>query len=194
MPLIHKGVVTSVGKMSKTITVTVPFKKHLEQYKTDITRHKKYLVHDEGHQSHLNDIVTIIHQHPKFSPRKAFRLHEIHRQGQDPSNYVDKDPAWAKITAQTKANRAREKAKVVKLVKLGEKQKKLAKGRDFLGDVINAGEAPSGTTSASKQSASSKRSGGGSKGPTDTTAEGDVSSESRSSGPKSPAGGSTQKP
>ncbi|WWD18032.1 hypothetical protein CI109_102479 [Kwoniella shandongensis] len=73
---IFKGVVTKVGVMRKTATVTVERIFEHPKILKEIKRHKKYLVHDENEVARLEDKVTIIHG-ARTSRRKAFRLHSI---------------------------------------------------------------------------------------------------------------------
>ncbi|WVN90283.1 uncharacterized protein L203_105519 [Cryptococcus depauperatus CBS 7841] len=73
---IFKGVVTHVGVMRKTATVTVERIVEHPKILKQMKRHKKYLVHDEGELARLDDQVTIIHGN-RTSKRKAFRLHSI---------------------------------------------------------------------------------------------------------------------
>ena len=49
MPLVHKGVVTSIGKMLKTVTVTVSRNELAKKILKPVVRTTKYLVHDEKH-------------------------------------------------------------------------------------------------------------------------------------------------
>ncbi|OCF33266.1 30S small subunit ribosomal protein S17 [Kwoniella heveanensis CBS 569] len=73
---IFKGVVTKVGAMRKTATVTVERVFEHPKILKEIKRHKKYLVHDENEVARLDDKVTIIHG-ARTSRRKAFRLLSI---------------------------------------------------------------------------------------------------------------------
>ncbi|WVQ97175.1 hypothetical protein IAU59_004285 [Kwoniella sp. CBS 9459] len=73
---IFKGVVTKVGAMRKTATVTVERVFEHPKILKEIKRHKKYLVHDENEVARLEDKVTIIHG-ARTSRRKAFRLLSI---------------------------------------------------------------------------------------------------------------------
>ncbi|KAK8865786.1 hypothetical protein IAR55_000933 [Kwoniella newhampshirensis] len=73
---IFKGVVTKVGVMRKTATVTVERIFEHPKILKEIKRHKKYLVHDENEVARLEDKVTIIHG-ARTSRHKAFRLHSI---------------------------------------------------------------------------------------------------------------------
>ncbi|WVF70816.1 hypothetical protein IAT40_005610 [Kwoniella sp. CBS 6097] len=70
---VFKGVVTKVGAMRKTATVTVERVFEHPKILKEIKRHKKYLVHDENEVARLDDKVTIIHG-ARTSRRKAFRL------------------------------------------------------------------------------------------------------------------------
>ncbi|WWC86116.1 uncharacterized protein L201_000987 [Kwoniella dendrophila CBS 6074] len=73
---IFKGVVTKVGVMRKTATVTVERIFEHPKILKEIKRHKKYLVHDENEVARLDDKVTIIHG-LRTSKSKSFRLHSI---------------------------------------------------------------------------------------------------------------------
>jgi small subunit ribosomal protein S17 len=69
------GVVIS-DKNDKTITVLVVRKMKHPKYGKFITRHKKYMAHDEKNQAHVGDTVRIMESRP-FSRRKRWRLVEI---------------------------------------------------------------------------------------------------------------------
>ncbi|WVR05772.1 hypothetical protein IAU60_002797 [Kwoniella sp. DSM 27419] len=83
---IFKGVVTKVGAMRKTATVTVERVFEHPKILKEIKMHKKYLVHDENELTRLDDQVTIIHG-ARTSRRKAFRIHSI--QSRDMRKYPD---------------------------------------------------------------------------------------------------------
>ncbi|WWC58501.1 mitochondrial 37S ribosomal protein uS17m [Kwoniella dejecticola CBS 10117] len=85
---IFQGVVTKVGAMRKTATVTVERVFEHPKILKEIKRHKKYLVHDENEVARLDDKVTIIHG-LRTSKTKSFRLHSI--QSRDTRKYPN-DP------------------------------------------------------------------------------------------------------
>ncbi|WWC66481.1 mitochondrial 37S ribosomal protein uS17m [Kwoniella pini CBS 10737] len=85
---IFKGVVTKVGAMRRTATVTVERVFEHPKILKEIKRHKKYLVHDENEVARLDDKVTIIHG-LRTSKTKSFRLHSI--QSRDSRKYPN-DP------------------------------------------------------------------------------------------------------
>ncbi|ODO07359.1 30S small subunit ribosomal protein S17 [Cryptococcus wingfieldii CBS 7118] len=94
---IFKGVVTKVGVMRKTATVTVERTFEHPKILKEVKRHKKYLAHDEGEVSRLGDKVTIIHG-TRTSKSKSFRLHSIlsrdtHKFPNDPIPSVIPPPA-----------------------------------------------------------------------------------------------------
>ncbi|WVQ71045.1 hypothetical protein IAR50_000570 [Cryptococcus sp. DSM 104548] len=94
---IFKGVVTKVGFMRKTTTVTVERTFEHPKILKELKRHKKYQVHDEGEVSRLGDRVTIIHG-ARTSKTKSFRLHSIlsrdtHKFPNDPIPSVIPPPA-----------------------------------------------------------------------------------------------------
>ncbi len=68
-----QGIVTSAGKMAKTVTVTIErmvwHKKLHKQYHIS----KKYLVHDEKSEAKIGDVAVIEKSRP-LSARKNFRL------------------------------------------------------------------------------------------------------------------------
>lgn len=74
------GVVSQIGKMTNTITVSVEraiwHPKIRKQYK----RTKKYLVHDPKNEAGMGDLVVIENCKP-VSKRKYFRLIEIKKKG-----------------------------------------------------------------------------------------------------------------
>ncbi|KAG8989029.1 hypothetical protein FRB90_002444 [Tulasnella sp. 427] len=65
------GMVTSVGKMSKTATVTVSRLTQHPRTRKVITRSKKYLTHDPLDQMAMGDKV-VIRNCPPVSKRKRF--------------------------------------------------------------------------------------------------------------------------
>ncbi|KLO17854.1 nucleic acid-binding protein [Schizopora paradoxa] len=75
-PLQLTGLVTKVGFMNKTATVTVSrWATHAKTMKR-IERSKKYLTHDPENQLRMEDRVVIINC-PPVSARKRFALHKI---------------------------------------------------------------------------------------------------------------------
>ncbi|KAL0252746.1 hypothetical protein I308_102138 [Cryptococcus tetragattii IND107] len=73
---VFKGVVTKVGAMRKTATVTVERIFEHPKILKEIKRHKKFLVHDEEELARLGDKVSIIHG-TRTSRHKSFRLQSI---------------------------------------------------------------------------------------------------------------------
>jgi len=72
---VRVGVVVS-DKMDKTITVMVTRRMKHPKYGKFITRHKKYMAHDERNEAHIGDTVRIMETRP-FSRHKRWRLVEI---------------------------------------------------------------------------------------------------------------------
>ncbi|KAJ9125290.1 hypothetical protein QFC22_000246 [Naganishia vaughanmartiniae] len=70
---ILKGVVSKCGVMDKTVTVLVSRKVTHPILLKELTKHKKYLVHDEEAKAKLSDHVTIKLGRP-VSKRKSFHL------------------------------------------------------------------------------------------------------------------------
>ncbi|KAF8587490.1 nucleic acid-binding protein, partial [Ramaria rubella] len=77
-PMALTGIVTKVGFMQKTATVTVSrFMVHRKTQKR-IERSKKYLTHDPENSLKMGDTV-LIRNCPPISARKRFRLEQIIR-------------------------------------------------------------------------------------------------------------------
>ncbi|GBE78789.1 predicted protein [Sparassis crispa] len=75
-PMAFTGLVTKVGVMNKTATVTVSrFILHPKTGKR-LERSKKYLTHDENNQLRLGDTV-LIRNCPPISARKRFTLENV---------------------------------------------------------------------------------------------------------------------
>ncbi len=72
---VRVGVVVS-DKMDKTITVLVTRRMKHPKYGKFITRHKKYMAHDERNEAHVGDTVRIMETRP-LSRHKRWRLVEI---------------------------------------------------------------------------------------------------------------------
>jgi len=73
-----KGIVTKVGVMKKTATVTVSRWVIHKQTGKRIERSKKYLTHDENGGLRINDQV-LIRNCPPISARKRFTLDQVLR-------------------------------------------------------------------------------------------------------------------
>ncbi len=67
------GVVTSAGKMQKTVRVRVTRRMLHPLYKKYLTRHAEYLVHDEKEEYREGDRVVIIESRP-LSKLKRWRV------------------------------------------------------------------------------------------------------------------------
>ncbi|KAI5115268.1 hypothetical protein M0805_001637 [Coniferiporia weirii] len=75
-PLILQGIVTKVGYMNKTATVTVSrWATHPRTLKR-FERSKKYLTHDPENKLRMDDVVAI-QNCPPVSARKRFALYKI---------------------------------------------------------------------------------------------------------------------
>ncbi|WRT64018.1 uncharacterized protein IL334_000945 [Kwoniella shivajii] len=109
---IFKGVVTKVGVMRKTATVTVERIFEHPKILKEIKRHKKFLVHDENEVARLDDKVTIIHG-SRTSRRKAFRLHSI--TSRDTRKYPD-DPIPQSIAKPSFKPRKVENSRVLEAI------------------------------------------------------------------------------
>ncbi len=72
---VRVGVVVS-DKNDKTITVLVTRRMKHPKYGKFITRHKKYMAHDEKNEAHVGDTVRIMETRP-LSRHKRWRLVEI---------------------------------------------------------------------------------------------------------------------
>jgi len=74
--MVFMGIVTKVGVMNKTATITVPrFVIHKRTGKR-LERSTKILTHDENNELRLDDTVVIRHTRP-ISARKRFTLEKI---------------------------------------------------------------------------------------------------------------------
>ncbi|RYH10253.1 30S ribosomal protein S17 [archaeon] len=71
------GEVVSV-KCSKSITVRVEYQKYFPKYDKHISRHNKFMAHDEQEQCKLGDVVRIVPCRP-MSKRKRHALIDIIR-------------------------------------------------------------------------------------------------------------------
>ncbi|KAG8896201.1 hypothetical protein FRB99_009021 [Tulasnella sp. 403] len=78
-PMSLVGIVTSVGKMAKTATVTVSRTTQHPRTRKMIERSKKYLTHDSEEVMRLGDKV-LIRNCPPVSARKRFKFEEFIRQ------------------------------------------------------------------------------------------------------------------
>lgn len=70
------GVVTSSGKMDKTVKVRVTRRMLHPLYKKFLTRHADYLVHDEKNEYREGDKVVIIESRP-LSKLKRWRVQKL---------------------------------------------------------------------------------------------------------------------
>ncbi|KAK1233027.1 hypothetical protein PQX77_003830 [Marasmius sp. AFHP31] len=75
-PMAFQGLVTKVGFMDKTATVTVSRWVVHKLTGKRIERSKKYLTHDPGNKLKKDDVV-IIRNCPPVSARKRFRLERV---------------------------------------------------------------------------------------------------------------------
>ncbi|KAK7468771.1 hypothetical protein VKT23_003272 [Stygiomarasmius scandens] len=75
-PMAFRGLVTKVGFMNKTATVTVSRWMVHPVTKKTIERTKKYLTHDPENKLRKDDVV-IIRNCPPVSARKRFKLEKI---------------------------------------------------------------------------------------------------------------------
>ncbi|KXN83918.1 30S ribosomal protein S17 [Leucoagaricus sp. SymC.cos] len=75
-PMAFQGIVTKVGFMNKTATVTVSRWVLHKITGKRIERSKKYLVHDEKDQLRQDDVV-LIQNCPPVSARKRFTLRRV---------------------------------------------------------------------------------------------------------------------
>ncbi|KAG9044013.1 hypothetical protein FS837_008884 [Tulasnella sp. UAMH 9824] len=79
-PMSLVGMVTSVGKMSKTATVTVTRLTQHPRTRKVITRSKKYLTHDPQDQLSMGDKI-VIRNCPPVSKQKRFVFESFVQQG-----------------------------------------------------------------------------------------------------------------
>jgi len=70
------GVVTSAGKMNKTVKVRVVRRMLHPLYKKFLTRYADYLAHDEKNEYHEGDKVVIIESRP-LSKLKRWRVQRL---------------------------------------------------------------------------------------------------------------------
>lgn len=70
------GVVTSAGKMQKTVKVRVLRRKLHPLYKKFLTRYSEYLAHDEKNEYREGDKVVIIESRP-LSKLKRWRVQRL---------------------------------------------------------------------------------------------------------------------
>ncbi|GJE87272.1 30S ribosomal protein S17, mitochondrial [Phanerochaete sordida] len=75
-PMAFTGIVTKVGFMHKTATVTVSRRVAHPLTGKMLERSKKFLTHDEENQLRLNDQV-VIRNCPPISARKRFKLETV---------------------------------------------------------------------------------------------------------------------
>ncbi|KAL5534923.1 hypothetical protein ACEPAF_3013 [Sanghuangporus sanghuang] len=75
-PLLLQGIVTKVGFMNKTATVTVSRWVTHPRTQKRLERSKKYLTHDPNNELRMADEVTI-QNCPPVSARKRFRLYKV---------------------------------------------------------------------------------------------------------------------
>ncbi|KAJ8591495.1 nucleic acid-binding protein [Rhizopogon salebrosus TDB-379] len=75
-PMALTGVVTKVGYMNKTATVTIPRYVIHKITGKRIERSKKILTHDEHNVLRLND-TALIRNCPPISARKRFKLEKV---------------------------------------------------------------------------------------------------------------------
>jgi len=87
-----KGIVTKVGVMRKTATVTVSRWVIHKQTGKRIERSKKYLVHDENAALRIDDQVSI-RNCPPISARKRFTLDQILRSPETQHELLHKNAA-----------------------------------------------------------------------------------------------------
>ncbi|KAG8948643.1 hypothetical protein FRC04_009407 [Tulasnella sp. 424] len=95
-PMSLTGMVTSVGKMSKTATVTVARLTQHPRTRKVITRSKKYLTHDPQDQLAMGDKV-VIRNCPPVSKQKRFVFESKIQQGASPTS----SPTSTTTAAQT---------------------------------------------------------------------------------------------
>lgn len=67
-------------RMDKTIVVSVERRFAHPLYGKQVTRHKRYYVHDEANEAHVGDVVRIEETRP-LSKQKRWRLVEVIRTG-----------------------------------------------------------------------------------------------------------------
>jgi len=91
-PMSLKGIVTKVGVMKKTATVTVSRWVLHKQTGKRIERSKKYLTHDQNNILRINDEV-LIRNCPPVSARKRFTLDQILRSPETQHELTHKDAA-----------------------------------------------------------------------------------------------------
>ncbi|TCD61555.1 hypothetical protein EIP91_008267 [Steccherinum ochraceum] len=93
-PMSFTGVVTKVGAMQKTATVTVSRWVVHDRTRKRMERSKKYLVHDEKERLRIHDIVSI-RNCPPISARKRFTLENIFK-----SPETEHDELLARLAAE----------------------------------------------------------------------------------------------
>ncbi|KZT24306.1 nucleic acid-binding protein [Neolentinus lepideus HHB14362 ss-1] len=97
-PMSFTGIVTKVGCMNKTATVTVS---RWAVHKTTgkrLQRSKKFLTHDENNQLRLEDLVLIRNCRP-LSARKRFMLEKILKSPETERAVVHAKQAEEKVAA-----------------------------------------------------------------------------------------------
>ncbi|KAL9932520.1 hypothetical protein V8E36_008637 [Tilletia maclaganii] len=75
-PMQLTGAIVRAGKMDKTVTMAVAKQVYLSKLQKTVTKHKKYLIHDEQNQLLVGDNV-IAEACPPLSARKRFRFIEL---------------------------------------------------------------------------------------------------------------------
>lgn len=80
------GIVTS-DRMDKTIVVKVARRVRHPVYLKEVTRAKKYHVHDERNEARLGDLVEIVETRP-ISRTKCWRLNRVLKRSQKAPNSV----------------------------------------------------------------------------------------------------------
>ncbi|KAK0532006.1 hypothetical protein OC835_003482 [Tilletia horrida] len=75
-PMQLTGAIVRAGKMNKTVTMAVARDVYLSKLQKTVTKHKKYLIHDEQNQLLVGDNV-VAEACPPISARKRFRFVEL---------------------------------------------------------------------------------------------------------------------
>ena len=95
------GEVVSV-KCAKSITVRVEYQKYFPKYDKYVSRHNKFMAHDEQEQCKLGDVVRIVPCRP-MSKRKRHALIDIIRRPklslEDEGNASNAEPVSANVEA-----------------------------------------------------------------------------------------------
>ncbi|KAE8221428.1 hypothetical protein CF319_g5215 [Tilletia indica] len=142
-PMQLQGAIVRAGKMSKTVTMAVAKDVYLSKLQKTVTKHKKYLIHDEQNQLLVGDHV-IAEACPPLSARKRFRFVEL-------VGGVDAGSARRLRSQQLMAAEDRERVRIEAIVRA---ETQAAAGK---GNSANAKHVPRGRRGSGKEGPAGKK-------------------------------------